>query len=122
MMNLLWVFIGGGLGSMLRFGMSVWLRNWAVNFPWPTFATNLASCLFLGFLVGFAEKAGLSQTWRVLFLTGFCGGFSTFSTFSFEAFELLQIGRLGTALAYILGSVLTGLAGILVGWFLSRLF
>lgn len=120
-MNLLWVFIGGGLGSLLRYGMAVWLRHWAYQFPWPTFAVNVVSCLLLGFLAGFAERSGMSVTWRILLLTGFCGGFSTFSTFSFEAFELLQIGRHTTAFTYLTGSVITGLAGILAGWYLSRL-
>lgn len=121
-MNVLWVFLGGGLGSVLRFGMSFWLRNWAISFPWPTFAVNLTSCLLLGVLAGIAAKSEMPVTWRLLLLTGFCGGFSTFSTFSFEAFELLQLGRTSSAVMYLTGSVLTGLAGILAGWYLSRFY
>lgn len=119
-MNLLWVFIGGGLGSLLRYAFGLWLRGQAEAFPWPTFAANLLSCLLLGLLAGYAVRHDMPLSWRLLLLTGFCGGFSTFSTFSLETFQLLQLGRQLAALTYVVVSLLSGLLGIVAGWGLSK--
>lgn len=110
------VFIGGGLGSMLRFGISRWLGVPGSGFPWATFWANLLACLVLGLgFFYFTRKGEIPSHFQWLVLTGFCGGFSTFSTFSLETLHLLQTGQTGLALMYVgssLGTCLLLLWGI----------
>ncbi len=105
--KLLYVFIGGGIGSVLRFGISLLMMN--VNktaFPAATLISNFLSCLVLGltvFLLG--EKFNSEISIRLLILTGFCGGFSTFSAFGFETIELIRTGNTMYAVLNILLSL-----------------
>ena len=111
MTNLLAVFLGGGLGSLLRYGISLWLRKYSTNFPYGTLTANFFACLVLGLaFFSFTEASNLSSTHKSFILVGFCGGFSTFSTFSMETFKLIQQGQTGLAVSYVLISVFICLA------------
>ena len=88
----LFVFIGGGLGSICRYGIAQILSQYNFHFPWATFTANALSCIILGALVGWSLKEGMTDSTKLLLLTGFCGGFSTFSTFSNETFHLFLAG------------------------------
>ena len=116
MMPLFWVFLGGGLGSMVRYLIGSALKTQSLIFPWGTLVANALSCIILGFLVAYSIKNSLSPSYRLLLMTGFCGGFSTFSTFSSETYTLLQEGKVNLALAYVAGSLLIGLLGIIIGF------
>lgn len=99
------VFIGGGLGAILRWRISVVLP-YVAGFPWATFIANVAASAILAFAaVFFAKRPELPSHQVLLLMTGFCGGFSTFSTFSLETFKLLDTGRWPMALLYIFASV-----------------
>ncbi len=112
----MWIFIGGGLGSMLRFGISDLLSRYNYAFPWATLAANFFASLILGYFLAQAVAGQGSDLKKALIMTGFCGGFSTFSTFSVESFQLLQEGQYAFALFNILGSVLLCLLGVVIGY------
>jgi CrcB protein len=114
-MAFLYVFLGGGLGSMARFGIAKMLAHYNFTFPWATFIANIFACIILGALTAYAAKNGISDTLRYTFMIGFCGGFSTFSTFSSETFKLIEQGQLPYAFANILFSVFICLLGIYIG-------
>ena len=121
-MNVFWVFVGGGLGSLCRYGISLAMSNYDSKLPWATFIANAISCLILGFLIALSLKNGLSLNLKLLLITGFCGGFSTFSTFSYETFHLIEQGLINEAMFNIAGSILLCLLFIFLGLKLGQSF
>ena len=111
----LWVFLGGGLGSMCRYGIARLLSPYHLVFPYATLLANVLSCILLGYLMGLSLRQEVSATYKLLLMTGFCGGFSTFSPFSNETFSLLESGHYALGLLNIGGSVLLGLGCIYLG-------
>jgi fluoride exporter len=85
MKELLLVFVGGGLGSVGRYGLSVLLRPYALRFPWATLVANVLACWVLGMVLAQVSAGRWSEAQRLLLATGFCGGLSTFSTFAAES-------------------------------------
>lgn len=115
-MNFILVFIGGGLGSICRYGISLIMKSHGYIFPLATLTANAISCIILGALVGVTLKNGSpSDIQKYLLMTGFCGGFSTFSTFTNETFQLFQNGNLMYALGNILFSLIICLFCIFIG-------
>lgn len=110
-MNVLLVFVGGGLGSLCRYGLGLWLAP-SGSFPLGTFVANLLSCIILGVLVALASRQLLSPEYRLLLITGFCGGFSTFSTFSYELVQLIRQAQWLASLFYMATSLLAGLVAL----------
>ena len=92
-MNWIAVFIGGGLGSILRFGLSRVSANWTKNFPMGTLVSNVLATLILALVIyGFARNIKTDSNLYLFLAVGLCGGFSTFSTFSLETFRLFDQG------------------------------
>ncbi len=112
-MNLwLAVFIGGGVGSMLRYGISRALFALQLKgaFPWATLASNLLATALLAWLImRFHVHQPGREHWQALLAIGLCGGFSTLSTFSYENYVLFRDGFTGFAVANILISVTLGI-------------
>lgn len=121
-MQFLLVFIGGGLGSLCRFGIAKMVAPYEPTFPHATLLANILSCILLGFLIQLSFRNQISDTYKWLIMTGFCGGFSTFSTFSGESFQLFQNGQILLALLNIFGSIAICLFAIWVGVLVGRLF
>ena len=97
-MSYLYVFIGGGLGSICRYALAQWIPWRGDHVPWGTFWANLLSCIVIGVLLGLANKSLLSDEGKWLFTIG-----------------LLELGHVGIAALYILLSIVTCLAGIFLG-------
>lgn len=112
------VFIGGGIGSVLRFAVYHATRLWLPpDFPWGTLAVNALGGLAAGGVAGWilARSVGGADSMSLFLMTGLLGGFTTFSAFSLDAVLLWQRGQLGLALLYVLASVLLAVAGVIAG-------
>lgn len=118
----IYVFLGGGLGSMLRYGIGIYCSPSNGEFPLGTFISNILACLILGFLIGLQLKNNLQSQYTLLFATGFCGGFSTFSTFSGESLKLFQDQQYALGLFYIGASIIFGLLAVYLGIKLQSTF
>jgi fluoride exporter len=116
------ICIGASLGALLRWWLGSQLNNLFPAIPPGTLAANLVGGYVVGIAIAFfATYSAIAPEWRLLIITGFCGGLTTFSTFSAELVTLLQQGRslwaFGAAAAHLGGSVLMTLAGIgTVNW------
>ncbi len=123
MKQLLLVFLGGGLGSSLRFLVGKAINNSDTGIPYGTFAANILGSLFIGIILGLALKTNsLSQNTILFLATGFCGGFTTFSTFAYENHIFLKSGDFMSFALYTLGSFVIGFAAVFLGIWLVKFF
>lgn len=122
MKQTLLVGLGGGLGSILRYLTSILTAKYYANsFPLATFAVNIIGCFLIGLLIGLlGQNIQANQNLKLLFITGFCGGYTTFSAFASENITLMQNNNYGTAILYIGISVLTGLLAVWFGLAISK--
>jgi CrcB protein len=121
-MNYVLVFVGGGLGSTLRYFVNVICpKLLGPAFPYHTFIINITGSTVMGLIAGyFAFRGDASQSWRLFLMTGILGGYTTFSAFSLDTALLYERGDLGLALLYVLGSVVFSIGGLFAGLALMR--
>lgn len=121
--DLLFVALGGGIGSALRYLTSrivVKLVSGNLIFL-GTFTANIIGSLLIGLLSGWMLiNQPDNQTFRLFFIVGFCGGYTTFSTFAFENMRLIELNQWGLLTAYVLASVVLGVLAVWVGIRLAR--
>lgn len=121
-MTYLLVFLGGGLGSTLRYAINILCaRTLGTAFPYSTFMINITGSLVMGLIAGYlAFKGDASQNWRLFLMTGILGGYTTFSAFSLDTAVLYERGALGLAALYVLGSVILSIVGVFAGLAIVR--
>lgn len=118
------VFIGSGIGGTLRYGVNLASARWlGADFPWGTFAVNVAGSFIMGAVAAFffvrSGQPGTAE-WRLFLTTGILGGFTTFSAFTLDTIYLWERGETLAAVAYVVGSVLISLAALFAGLWLVR--
>jgi CrcB protein len=121
--TLILIGLGGGIGSVFRYLTAVLVgKYFQTAFPWATFTANVLGCLIIGLLLGVFENQEFAQPdLKFLFITGFCGGYTTFSTFASENVNLLQSGNTFMVFFYIASSVMISLFAVWVGLSLTKL-
>lgn len=119
MQQIFLVFIGGGAGAVIRWGIGLGVRCFVdFNFPIATFLSNVVSCVILTCIIQFGIKSSVSDSIKLLLITGLCGGLSTFSTFSYETVQLIKSGSPGWALLNVLLNIVCCTA--IVFWALRK--
>jgi len=118
------VFVGAGLGGVLRHGVNLTAaRLFGTQFPWGTLTVNVVGSLVMGLFAGyFAFRDGMNWTQhaRLFLTTGVLGGFTTFSTFSLDVAVLLERGDTGSATIYALVSLIVSVLALFAGLWLVR--
>ncbi|HEX2138384.1 MAG TPA: fluoride efflux transporter CrcB [Woeseiaceae bacterium] len=119
---LLAVFLGAGLGGVLRYGVSLAsLRLLGSGFPYGTLTVNVAGSVVMGLVAGwFATRTDPDGTWRLFLATGILGGFTTFSAYSLEVVQLYERGDLLYAVSYAVSSVVLSVAALVLGLLIVR--
>lgn len=121
MKSFLLVFLGGGLGSSLRYLVTIAMNQYSKVLPFGTFTVNILGCLLIGLILGYAQKENtLTSNQTLLLATGFCGGFTTFSAFANENLELIKNGEILNLSVYTIGSILVGVLAVFIGFYLTN--
>ena len=121
MKSFLLVFLGGGLGSGLRYLVTITMNQYSKVLPFGTFTVNMLGCLLIGLILGYAQRENtLTSNQTLLLATGFCGGFTTFSAFANENLELIKNGELFNFSVYTIGSVLIGILAVFIGFYITN--
>lgn len=123
MKQLLLVFLGGGIGSSLRYWIGTFLNSDKTGIPYGTFTANILGSLLIGIILGIAAKnESLSQNTVLFLATGFCGGFTTFSAFAYENHIFLKSGDFMSFAFYTIISFIIGFAAVFFGMWLVKFF
>ncbi len=123
MLNIISIFLGGGIGTVTRYLISVNMaKHIQANLPFATFLVNIIGCFVIGFLYFlFIEKSDISPALKLSLTVGFCGGLTTFSTFSLELFEMVGNHQFFHAFSYIILSVIICLIMTAIGAYFAKL-
>ena len=128
MTNYLLIFLGGGLGAMLRFFTAACVEKFCSAalgrvgvFPWGTVIVNLSGCIVFGLLYTIIDRYSHSREMSLLLLVGVLGGYTTFSTFAFEGFRLIQAGHISAFWGDYLLQVGLSVPAVWLGIYLGRL-
>ena len=120
-MHWVWLFVGGGIGAVARFGLAeLVLARTGEGFPWGTLAVNWLGCAAIGAAAACFAATPHPPAARLFLVTGILGGFTTFSAFGLETFELWNAGLGTQGLLYVAASVLGGVAAVALGFSAGR--
>ena len=114
--NIILVGLGGAIGAMLRFGVTLLCNAlcWSANLG--TILVNVIGSFMMGVLVSCCAQ----NPWQLMATVGICGGFTTFSTFSMQSVTLIQQGKYGVAALYALGTVVVCVAFAAIGCYVGQ--
>ncbi len=120
--NILFVGLGGGIGSIARYLFQRWISAlYPHHFPWGTFGVNVIGCFAIGLFWGMSFRSFESnENWKLLLMVGLCGGFTTFSAFTLEGIGLLKEQRLFLFFSYVAANVIIGLLATWLGMLLAK--
>ncbi len=121
MKETLYIFLAGGAGSVMRYGVQLLMheRIRPYHFPWATLAANVGGCFLIGLFYALSARLHLPTETRLLLTTGLCGGFTTFSTFCNENLTLLRQGHAGLFVLYTGVSLALGIGAVWAGSLLA---
>lgn len=120
MKSILLVAAGGAIGAMLRYVISVLLKQPGAAFPWHTALINLSGCLAIGICYALLATSAQAEFIRTFVMIGILGGFTTFSSFGLETLQLTQAGEWKTAITYVLLSNIGGLSFAAGGYWMFK--
>jgi CrcB protein len=120
MLRILALLVGGALGTVLRYGVTVSLARIVPSFPFGVLVVNTLGSFLIGFCGALCEVYPFSPTLRAFLFIGLFGGFTTFSSFSLDTMELFRSGAAKTALINILLNNFSALAAVFSGFHLAR--
>ncbi len=117
--------VGGAIGTMARYGVTVLAMPMSKDMPWSTILINALGSFIIGFFGTLTLAHGrfpLSENARLFVMVGFCGGFTTFSSFSLQTLDLLRGGAVGRGILNVLISVTICICAVAAGHFLAAHF
>jgi fluoride exporter len=122
MMNIFIIGIGGFVGAVSRYGLSLWIgQRWGRTFPLGTFVINVSGSFLIGLLMTvMAERFTVNPQWRLLLVVGFLGAYTTFSTFEYETGALLKDSEWAFAMLNIILSVVVGFIALKFGEVIAK--
>ena len=121
MKSLIYIFLGGGFGSIIRYLISKFVTIDKNNFPWSTLLANFIGCFIIGSILGWCLNNKQYSDLYIFLALGFCGGLTTFSTFSIEGLTFLKSGEFLLFITYILTSIVGGLLFTALGYYIFKL-
>jgi CrcB protein len=119
--TLLWLALGGAIGTVARYAVTVSVNQRAGIGPWGTFAANISGSLLIGFLaVLFNDRIEVAPDVRRFLIIGVLGGYTTFSTLAYDTARFIETGELERALLNAGGSLVVGVLAVFLGMALGR--
>lgn len=114
------VAVGGGLGAVMRYSLSLWLNPEKLTVMWGTLTANILGSFLMGLCLGWSETHPVPNWIKLLIMVGFCGALTTFSSFAAETLILAIRERLGTAFLAVVLHTVGSLGAIAAGYALYR--